>query len=75
MKKLVRQDRFFVYIVKCQDRTYYTGYTNDLQRRVAQHNKGKGTKYLRGKLPVKLVYTKNISIIKMRCMLNEILRS
>ncbi len=46
----------FVYIVRCSKGTYYTGYTNDLERRIKMHNEGKGAKYLRGRVPVKLVY-------------------
>jgi putative endonuclease len=46
----------YVYIVKCSKGTYYTGYTNDLERRVRMHNEGKGAKYLRGRTPVGLVY-------------------
>ncbi len=48
----------YVYIVECAKGTYYTGYTNDLKKRVRLHNKGKGAKYLRGRAPVKLVYSK-----------------
>ncbi len=49
---------YFVYIVGCADGTYYTGSTNDVEKRVAAHNAGKtGAKYTRGRLPVKLVYT------------------
>ena len=44
-----------VYILQCSDGTLYTGATNDLKRRVAAHNAGKGAKYTRGRLPVKLV--------------------
>lgn len=47
-----------VYIVECKDGTYYTGYTNDLDNRIERHNSGKGAKYVRGRGPVKLVYTK-----------------
>jgi putative endonuclease len=50
--------RYFVYIVECSDGTLYTGYTNDVQKRVATHNKGKGAKYTRARMPVKLVYSK-----------------
>ncbi|MGM0421103.1 MAG: GIY-YIG nuclease family protein [Bacillota bacterium] len=46
----------FVYIVECQDNTYYTGYTTDPERRLAEHNSGEGAKYTRGRAPVKLVY-------------------
>ena len=45
-----------VYILRCSDRTLYTGITNDLAKRVALHQSGKGAKYTRGRLPVKLVY-------------------
>ncbi|OAA86665.1 GIY-YIG nuclease family protein [Clostridium ljungdahlii] len=46
----------YVYILKCSDGTFYTGYTNDLEKRISVHNKGKGAKYTRGRLPVKLIY-------------------
>lgn len=48
--------KYFVYIVVCSDFTLYTGYTTDLEKRVATHNKGKGAKYTRSRLPVSLVY-------------------
>lgn len=44
------------YIVQCSDGTLYTGWTVDIERRVAQHNKGKGAKYTKTRRPVKLVY-------------------
>jgi len=47
-----------VYILECADGSLYTGYTNDLEKRLAVHNSGKGAKCLRGKIPVKLVYSK-----------------
>jgi len=46
----------FCYIVECADGTYYTGWTVDPERRVAVHNKGRGARYTRMRLPVKLVY-------------------
>ncbi|PIW58527.1 MAG: hypothetical protein COW13_05070 [Candidatus Omnitrophica bacterium CG12_big_fil_rev_8_21_14_0_65_50_5] len=49
---------YCVYIVQCADGTYYTGYTNDLAGRLALHNSGRGAKYVRSRLPVALVYTK-----------------
>ena len=36
---------YFIYIVKCRDETYYTGYTTDIERRLKAHNEGKGAKY------------------------------
>lgn len=46
----------YVYILRCADNTLYTGWTNNLAKRVTCHNKGKGAKYTRGRLPVDLVY-------------------
>lgn len=62
--KIKRKDIFYVYIVRCKDGTYYTGYTNNLENRIKLHNKGDGAKYLRGKLPVKLVYAKEYKYYK-----------
>lgn len=45
----------YVYILKCADGTLYTGYTNNLQRRVAKHNAGKGGHYTRAHRPVTLL--------------------
>jgi len=53
-----RKSKYYVYILECGDGTYYTGYTNNLEKRVKLHNKGKGAKYVRGRGPVKLVYCK-----------------
>lgn len=49
---------WFVYILRCRDGTLYTGITNDLQKRVATHNKGKGAKYTRTRGPVVLVWSR-----------------
>jgi putative endonuclease len=46
----------FVYMVECADGTYYTGWTADLDRRIAAHNAGRGGRYTRSRRPVKLVY-------------------
>ncbi|MFW5976767.1 MAG: GIY-YIG nuclease family protein [Bacillota bacterium] len=46
----------YVYIVECDDGTYYTGYTTEITRRIKEHNRGEGAKYTRGRLPVSLVY-------------------
>ncbi len=45
-----------VYILRCRDASLYTGVTNDLQRRVDQHQKGIASRYTRIRLPVKVVY-------------------
>ena len=46
----------YVYIVKCSDDTLYTGCTNNLEKRILTHNKGKGAKYTKSRLPVEVVY-------------------
>ena len=57
-EKFRREGEFYVYIVKCADRTYYTGYTNDLEKRLKRHNEGLASKYTRARLPVTLVWKK-----------------
>ena len=61
---MVRKEQYWVYIVQCKDGTYYTGYTNNLERRIGLHNRGNGAKYLKRKLPVKLVYAKEYHYYK-----------
>ena len=46
----------YVYLLKCSDGTLYAGWTTDIVRRVAVHNRGQGARYTRGRLPVQLVY-------------------
>ena len=46
----------YTYILRCADGTLYTGWTNDLERRLAAHNAGKGSKYTCSRRPVELVY-------------------
>ena len=47
---------WWVYILRCADGTLYIGATNDLDRRLAAHNAGRGAKYTRARRPVALVY-------------------
>src|SRR5919202_6906411 len=49
--------RAFVYILRCSDGTFYTGYTLDLERRLSMHQRGRGAKYTRTRTPVELVHT------------------
>jgi putative endonuclease len=50
-----------VYMVRCSDRTLYTGITNDLEKRIEAHNSGKeGARYTRSRRPVKLVYSEQV---------------
>lgn len=46
----------YVYVLACSDDTLYTGYTTDVERRVAEHDDGDGAKYTRGRTPVALEY-------------------
>jgi putative endonuclease len=46
----------WVYVLECADGSYYTGYTTDVERRVAEHDAGDGATYTRGRTPVELVY-------------------
>ena len=47
---------WYTYILECSDKTLYTGITNDLDKRIGQHNNGTGAKYTRGRGPVKLKF-------------------
>ena len=49
----------YTYIVRCRDNTLYTGWTNNLEKRIADHNAGKGAKYTKSRRPVELVYYEN----------------
>ncbi|MDO4534481.1 MAG: GIY-YIG nuclease family protein [Clostridium perfringens] len=51
----------YTYILECSDGTLYTGWTNNLENRIKCHNSGKGAKYTRARLPVKLVYFEEFS--------------
>ena len=49
----------YTYILECAEGTLYTGWTNDLEKRLAAHNAGKGAKYTRNRFPVKMVYAES----------------
>lgn len=51
----------YTYIVKCSDGTFYTGWTNNLEKRIRDHNDGKGAKYTKSRRPVELVYYETFS--------------
>ena len=46
----------YTYIVRCKDGSLYTGWTNDIEKRIKAHNEGKGAKYTKSRRPGKLVY-------------------
>ena len=47
-----------VYILECSDKTYYTGITNNIEKRLKTHQNGHGARYTYGRLPVKMVYSR-----------------
>lgn len=55
-KLFMDEQKHLVYILQCGDKTLYTGYTNDLSRRLQMHETGKGAKYTRGRGPFQVVY-------------------
>ncbi len=46
----------YIYIIRCKDKSLYTGWTNNLERRFKAHKEGKGAKYTKGRGPLELVY-------------------
>lgn len=55
----MKTNNSYVYILKCNDGSLYTGYTTNLEKRLANHNKGIASKYTRARLPVEYVYIKS----------------
>ena len=64
-RRFKKRGKFFVYILLCADGTYYTGYTNSLERRISQHNTGKGgAKYTKWKKGGVLAWSKEYCYFK-----------
>jgi predicted GIY-YIG superfamily endonuclease len=55
-RKRTKTKKWLLYMLACKDNTLYTGITNDLERRVKQHNEGTASRYTRSRLPVRLLY-------------------
>ncbi len=53
-------NQWYLYIIKCRDGSLYTGISTDVKRRLAAHRDNKGAKYLRGRGPLSLVFSKKI---------------
>jgi len=51
----------YVYMLRCADNTYYTGWTTDVEKRLIMHNTGKGSRYTRSRMPVSLVYVEELA--------------
>ena len=56
-----RSGPWFIYIVECRDGSLYTGITNDLERRVREHNEGNAARYTRSRRPVTLRYQEQVA--------------
>lgn len=54
------ENNFYFYVLECNDKTLYAGYTTNIKRRLAMHNSGRGAKYVRGRLPVILKYFEKV---------------
>lgn len=52
---------YTLYILLCEDNTLYTGITNNLENRIKVHTSGKGSKYVRARLPVSIIYTEELT--------------
>ena len=70
---------YYTYILECADKSFYCGYTNDLNARVEKHNRGEGAKYTKSRRPVKLIYseefpTKSLAM-KRECEIKKLRRS
>lgn len=53
--------KYYVYILECNDGTFYTGITNNLEKRLESHNLGRGAKYTRGRTPVIIRYSEMVN--------------
>lgn len=56
LKKMIVKDTWYVYILRMADNSLYTGATNNLKQRIKKHGAGKGSKYVRSRLPIKEIY-------------------
>lgn len=57
---MVKQ-KYYFYVLKCKDNSFYAGFTTDVDKRVAKHNAGTGAKYTRSHRPVQLLYATDFS--------------
>jgi len=69
------EKKYYVYILECRDKSWYTGITTEIERRMKEHNSGKGAKYTRVRLPTKLVHFWEIDGRKMASKLEYFIKS
>lgn len=72
--------KYFVYILECSDKTLYTGYTNDIKKRILAHNNLKtGARYTKARRPVQLVYSQKFKTkseaLKKEIIIKKMMRS
>lgn len=69
----------YTYVLQCCDQTLYTGWTTDIERRIKEHNEGRGAKYTKPRRPVRLVYQEAFSTrqeaMKRECAIKKMSRS
>lgn len=69
----------YAYMLECSDGTLYSGYTVDVKHRLKVHNEGKGSKYTRCRLPVKLAYVEEcadkVAAMQRECQLKKLTRT
>jgi len=58
---MAEKEIYYIYILRCRDGSLYTGWTNDMAKRIEAHNKGQGAKYTKGRGPVELIYHEEYS--------------
>lgn len=68
----------FVYMLRCKDGSLYTGWTNDLEHRLAMHSSGRGAKYTHGRGPLELVYSEELpdkeAALRRECAIKKLRR-
>lgn len=68
----------FIYMLRCKDGSLYTGWTNDLEHRLAMHSSGRGAKYTRGRGPLELVYSEELpdkeAALRRECAIKKLRR-
>ena len=55
------ESKWSVYILECEDKSLYVGATNNLERRLIEHKKGKGSKFVRSRKASKIIYTEEFN--------------
>ena len=70
---------YYTYLAKCADGSLYCGFTDDLENREKIHNSGRGAKYTRSRLPVKIVYSEKYETkseaLKRECAIKKLTRA